>query len=235
MSAVLATSFAVVGNVYAANQDGSGVPAKKDVVQTQTQTENKGVESEISVQNGNVKSPAGVGAGTQVEQRMQDGSGIANQNRVQNEAGAPGQGKQEGGNAQGKSVVANAVQEILQIAQRNGGIGQQIRVIAQTQTQNQEKLEAGLKKVQDRSGLVKFLVGPQYSEINNTKKVLEQNREQLKNLNQIKNQLSNQSDQEKLKEQISLIEQSNLEIETTLNDSQKGVSLLGWAFRLFAN
>jgi len=134
---------------------------------------------------------------------------------------------------QRRSEVANAVQEILQVAENNSEIGQQIKTIAQTQAQNQEKLESSLQKVQNRSGLAKFFVGPDYKEINNANKLLEQNREQIKQLNQIKNQLVDQNDQEKLTEQVQLIEQTNQEIENVLDVSQKGFSLFGWLFRLF--
>ena len=134
---------------------------------------------------------------------------------------------------QRRSEVASAVQGILQVAERDGGIGQQVKIIAQTQVQNQEKLEAVLQKVQNRSGFAKFFVGPNYSEINNAKKLLEQNREQIKQLSQVKNQLVNQDDQQKLTEQIQLFEQSNQEIENSLNTSQKGFSLFGWMFKLF--
>ena len=50
---------------------------------------------------------------------------------------------EEGGSAmaeQRRSQVANAVHEMLQVAERNGGIGEQVRVIAQAQNQNQEQL-----------------------------------------------------------------------------------------------
>lgn len=135
---------------------------------------------------------------------------------------------------QRSSVVAGAVQEILQVAERDSGVGQQIKTIAQTQTQNQGELETSLQKVQSRGGLAKFFVGPDYGEINNTKKLLEQNREQIKQLDQVKSKLVNQSDQQKLTEQVQLFEGTNQQIETSLNEAQKGFSLLGWMFRLFA-
>ena len=134
---------------------------------------------------------------------------------------------------QRRSQVANAVQEMLQVAERNGGIGQQVKTIAQAQNQNQEKLETSLQKIQNRNGFTKFFIGPNYGEINNAKKILEQNREQAEQLNQLKNQLSNQGDEQILTEQLQLLEQANLEIKNSLNSSEKDFSLLGWMFRLF--
>ena len=135
---------------------------------------------------------------------------------------------------QRRSVVANAVQEIVKVADRNGGIGQEIKVIAQTQTQNQEKLETGIQKIQSRSGFAKFFIGPNYSEIKSSQKLLEQNREQIQKLNEARTQIVNQGDQLQVIEQIQALEQVNQQIETLLSESQKGFSLFGWLFRIFS-
>jgi hypothetical protein len=66
---------------------------------------------------------------------------------------------------------------MLNLANRNGGIGQEIKIIAQAQNQNQEKIENGLLKVQSRNGLAKFFIGPKDSEIKNTKELLTQKQE----------------------------------------------------------
>ncbi len=135
---------------------------------------------------------------------------------------------------QRRSEVANAVQELLQIADRNGGIGQQVRVIAQNQVQNQEELEKSLQQIQNRSKFVKFFVGPNYNEINKAKKILEQNRDQINQLNQIKNEISDQNDIQNLNQQIQVLEQINLEIENFLETSQKGFSLFGWLSKILS-
>lgn len=135
---------------------------------------------------------------------------------------------------QRSSVVANVVQEIVKVAERNGGVGQEIKTIAQAQVQNQGKLETSLQKVQSRSGFTKFFVGPNYRGINNSKKLLEQNREQIKQLDEIQNQITNKNDKQKLTKQVQLLEQANQEMETSLNEAKKGFSLFGWAFKVFA-
>jgi len=203
---VLATILAIAGNAYAVGQN-----------------------------NG-----SGAGTGNQTPQQTQisdqsEGNQVQNQNQIQNQGETNQiQNNEQEMAVQRKSQVADAVQEMLQVAERNGGIGQQVRTIAQAQNQNQEKLETSLQKVQSRSGLAKFFVGPNYGEINSAKKILEQNREQIQQLNQIKNQLINWSDQQQLTEQTQLLEQANLEIENSLNASQKGFSLFGWLFRAFS-
>ena len=135
---------------------------------------------------------------------------------------------------QKRSQVADAVQTMLQIAERNGGIGQQVRVIAQTQNQNQAKLDQNIEKIQSRSGFAKFFIGPNYGEIKDAQKTLEQNKEQIRQLNQIRTQLSNQGDRQQLTEQIRILEQANQDIETSLSNAQKGFSLFGWLNNLLS-
>jgi hypothetical protein len=144
------------------------------------------------------------------------------------------QGKGKSTSEQRRSQVATAVQAMLQIADRNGGIGQQLRTIAQNQNQNQEKLEKNMEKIQSRSGIVKFFIGANYGEIKNAQKTLEQNKEQIKQMNQLRTQLSNQGDQQQLSEQIKVLEQSNQEIETLIEDAQGGFSLFGWLNKIIS-
>jgi len=232
---ILIVTFTLAGVVYAVDQNSpSGIRA-----QQQVQVLNQGEDGQTQKQNNEptqsgTDNQAGIVTQTRNQQQTQnqgEESQIQNQEQVRTQT----QAQQESATSeQRRSQVANAVQEMLQVAERNGGIGQQVRTIAQNQNQNQEKIEASLQKVQSRSGFAKFFVGPNYGEINNAKKMLEQNREQIQQLNQIKNQLVNQGDQQQLTEQIQVLEQANLQIENSLGTAQKGFSLLGWMFRWFA-
>ncbi|MDD5145105.1 MAG: hypothetical protein PHW72_03205 [Candidatus Pacebacteria bacterium] len=216
----VASVFAVMQGSNKSDENG------QNQVQQQVQTSNQGESTQLQVQT-----EEQLQSGEISGQNSQNNSQLKDQN--QNKA----QGEESQSNSLGeqrRSRVANAVQEMLQIADRNGGIGEQVRVIAQAQNQNQEKLEASIEKVQKRGGLVKLLVGPDYTEIKNAKKILEQNREQIQQLNQVQNQFSNQDDKQSLLEQIQLLEQTNSEIEETVNNSERGFSLFGWMFKFFA-
>ncbi len=225
-ASLLLSAFVFAADVFAANQ-GAGKP--------------------IQVQS---NQQAQMGDGTQIRQKLQDageaGGQAQNQNQIQNQGeenqiqanekqGA--QNQNSAGNAtaaQRKSQVANAVREMLQIAERNEGIGEQVRIIAQAQNQNQEKVEANLEKIQSRNGFAKFFIGPHYGEINNAKRTLEQNKEQIKQLDKIRGQVYGQNDWQTLTEQIQSLEQANLQTENSLEESQKGFSLFGWMFKWFA-
>lgn len=176
---------------------------------------------------------------------LTQGNQIQNQNQVQNqgeEVQLQNQQQQAlrdmGTNApeaavQRRSQVATALQAILQLAEKNEEIGPQVREIARVQNQNQERLELALEKLQSRSALARFFVGPDYGQIGETQKILEQNRLKLQELNQIRTQLTNQADQQNLVLQIQLLEQVNTQFQNALNKSAGGFSLFGWMFRLF--
>lgn len=133
-----------------------------------------------------------------------------------------------------RSRVANTVQEILQVAERNEGIGSQIRVIAQNQNRNQEKIESGIQKIKNRNPLTRFFVGPDYKEINKVQEIVEQNSQQIEQLIQIKDQFIESGDKEQLTEQIESLKQANLEVEDSLQETQKGFSLFGWLSKLIS-
>jgi len=226
---VLIFVFVIATGVYAEGQNSK--MGNDDQVLQQVQVTNKVEDSQTKTQEKEQVQQ-------QTQEKLREENKIEDQAEVQNQDENKDEEKQlQTGSAmaeQRRSQVANAVQEMLQVAERNGGIGEQIKTIAQNQNQNQEKIEMSLQKVQKRSGFAKFFIGADYGEIKNAKKLLEQNQEQAQQLDQIKNQLLNQSDQQQLTEQIKALEQNNLQIEDSLETSQKGFSLFGWMFRLFS-
>lgn len=175
----------------------------------------------------------GQGLTNQVENQNQaqnqgEDSQLQNQAQTETKSGASEMGVQR------RSKVATAVQEMLQIADRNDGIGQQVREIAQAQNQEFAGAEASLTRAQERSGFARFFIGPNYGEINSAEKRMENIQTKIQELNQLKNQLSNSGDQQLLEQHIQNLEQVKTELQSQLQEEQKGFSLLGWAFRLFA-
>lgn len=190
-------------------------------------TPTQGVQAGNAVNTNEQNAVKNQGENTQIQTQEQ--------NTVQTKDGVTDKtsnGKSSNSSEQRKSQVASAAQAMLQIADRNSGIGQQVKVIAQNQNQNQIKLEKNVEKIQDRGGFAKFFIGANYGEIKDAQKTLEQNKEQIKQLNQIRTQLSNQGDQQQLTEQIKVLEQANQEIETLITDAQEGFSLFGWLNRI---
>lgn len=133
---------------------------------------------------------------------------------------------------QRRSQVANAIQNMIRISEKNEGIGEQVRVIAQNQNRIHIDLEKNLEKIQERSRVMNFLVGPNYKAINQAKKIMTENKEQIQQLKEVKQQLQNELDVEELAEQIKQLEQVQIDAENDLKNVKKGFSLFGWLNKL---
>ncbi len=134
---------------------------------------------------------------------------------------------------QRRSQVANAVHQMLQVADRVGGIGEQVRVVAQSQQQNHEEVENELDKIKDRSGFAKFFIGPKYEEIEKAKDLIKQDKEKITKLEELKSTLTSEEDKVKVDEQISIIKGAITEVEKIVGEEQTGFSLFGWLAKIF--
>lgn len=231
--ALVLASLLIAPSALAANQ-GAG-----------TSTGQQGIhEPGTGIANPEVKEQGqgtGQGVANQVESQTQsqtqnqgENTQLQNQNQIQVETQS---GSRQGSSAkaiQRRSMIANSVQQMLQIADRNSGVGQQVREIAQAQNQDFESAEASLIRAQERSGFAKFFIGPNYGKIYDAEQKMEKIQERIQEINQLKTQLDNSGDQQLLEEHIKSLEQVKTELQSQLEEEQDGFSLFGWLFRAFA-
>ena len=195
-------------------------------VPTKRMLKNQGEEQKNAVQ---------LQQNAQTGQRAINGNAQGNQTKSgQLETTSKGQNQASDKATQRRSRVANAVQEMLQVAERNQGVGQQIRTIAQAQNQNQEKIETEMKQVKNRGRLKKFFFGPDYKNLNSVEDRLANHEQKLEELKQIANQVTNEADVIKLQEQITVMEQVKDELEKETIEERKGFSLFGWLNRMIS-
>jgi len=146
-----------------------------------------------------------------------------------------GQGLQ-GGNQEPvsrRSRISNASQFMLEVAERNQGVGQQIQNITQNQTQAQEEAENALESAQKRSGFMKFLIGPDYIQLKKVANRLEQHNQNLEQLKELKSDIESEEDVALFEDQIQTMEEIRQEMEIQLKENDSGFSLFGWMNRLF--
>lgn len=219
----------------------TGTMEEKNVetVQQQNQAEEKEIQNQIAEENGkNVDIGNDEDKGkteadeTNAKQNKgeETGNDLENGQKVQNQINQ----NQENQGEQTRSRVANAVQEMLVVANRSGGIGQQIKEIAQNQEQNQKGIETELNKAKERSGLVKFIIGPDYKELKKVENRLKNHSKDLKELKELRDQLTDDADKDIMVQQIQVMQQVQTELENEVNEEKKGLSLLGWLFKRFA-
>ncbi|MFA5152017.1 MAG: hypothetical protein WC554_05610 [Clostridia bacterium] len=207
LATVLVLPVLVMAQSENASVNASTEPAQNEV-STQTATQNAGEESQLQV---NVATQAGEEVGEQQYQPKSETAGSRS------------------------SEVAKAVQSMVEVANRvnNPSVGEQIRDIARAQNEAEDSANKALDKVQERSGFVKFLIGSNFAQIKEVKKIMEQNQVRVRELQQIMLQLDNEADQTELQNQINVLEIQNLNLANQLDEMDGGFTLFGWLVRWF--
>jgi len=182
-------------------------------VQNQVKTQNAGEESQLQVK-------------TQEQESQGDSQGGQ---------GTPKDGSPRNEMAQEKmSTVANKVDELLMIKTTQGGIGEQVKKLAQAQKQAQVEIEGELDKVNGRGNLIKALIGPNYGALKNAEKIMEQNQLRIKELSQLQIQLTSQADITLVQATIQALTEQNTALQDQVVLETQSKSMFGWLFKLFA-
>jgi len=194
---------------------------------------------------------AGVGVVQKVEASFPQANKVQNQNQVQleNKSGESqlevatqeqeGQGETKPNNRsetarENMSDVAARVEELLTVREGGGGIGEQVRMIAQEQKMAQEQIREETNRLESRKGLLKKIVGPDYKAIKTMEGLMEQNRLRIQNLEQIAGQLQNQADLETVQAAIAALQEQNSSLQEQVTAEENSGSLLGWLMKLLA-
>lgn len=129
---------------------------------------------------------------------------------------------------QRRSKVANAVQAMLQVADREQGVGEQIRVVAQSQNQNQNQIEANMETIKNRGRLRKFFFGPDYKNLNKVEDNLADMADKIQQLKDLAGEIDDSTNAAKLQDQIKALEEVKSSWEQEAQEATKGFSLFGW-------
>ena len=175
--------------------------------QNQVETQNQGEDSQLEINN-------------QEQENLNDGRGEGLENRNPN-------------TIENMSEVAKQVQQLLQVG-AEGGIGEQVRQIAQEQNQAQTQIQKQLNKLESKGKFARLLTGTDYGAIKNIKAQLVQNQVRIEQLTQLQNQLSNQSDLTMVQETIQALIQENTSLQERITAEEQTKSMFGWLFRFFA-
>lgn len=177
------------------------------------------IESNTSVQSGK-------GSAT-VET---EGKVNAENQKSKTEAGTTENTNQKGGevSVSSQSEVALFVQELLKVADRERGIGAQVRVIAQEQQKSSETSANAIAKVESRSKLKTFFVGSDYKNLGTLRSEMVKTEAQIKQLEQLATKAVTASAKATLTAQIAVLKAAQLKLNTFIEAHAKTFSLFGW-------
>ena len=131
------------------------------------------------------------------------------------------------------SDVAKSVQELLASSERQGGIGQDIRDIAQEHQSNQEKLDQDLADVNSRGGLTKFLWGANKAALSSVEDEASQIDARITRLKALQGTVVDEADAEILANLIEDLEGQRNDLLETVEAEGSNQGVLGWMRRLF--
>ena len=129
--------------------------------------------------------------------------------------------------------VSDQVHELINTVGAKGGIGQQVKEIAQNQVKNQESIKSELAQLQLRKSFVKFFLGSDKKTLQNINEELEQSKLLIKQLEELKTQTKNSADLTQLQETIDLITYQNTSLQEKIDQEGKVNGMFGWFAKLF--
>lgn len=199
------------------------------------------------------------GQGSQQQDRVQDSATyedsvvVPQGNQVQNQVQTQNAGEdsqlnvntqeslQANGDSQGRSdtarqsmsTVAQKVEELLEVGGAQGGIGQQVKTIAQQQKQAQGEMMGQLSKLESRQGLMKKLFGADLKAIKNLKQQMEQNQLRIQELQELQNQVTNKAEEIQIQELVHALVEQNTSLGEQIQAEEQVGSVFGWLLKLF--
>ena len=132
-----------------------------------------------------------------------------------------------------RSVVANFVQSLLAVADREGGIGQQVKAIAQQQNDTKDTVTNEITAVESRSKVKTFFLGSDYKNLGDLRSQMVQTRNQIDQLKRLADKADNDQDKADLQTQIQILEQEQTKVDGFITQNENQFSLFGWAVKLF--
>ncbi|MES3005620.1 MAG: hypothetical protein V4664_01590 [Patescibacteria group bacterium] len=132
-----------------------------------------------------------------------------------------------------RSVVSTFVHSLLSVADREGGIGAQVRVIAQSQNDSATTTATAIAKVEGRGSVRTFLLGSDYKNLAVIRKEIATTTANIARLEALLDQTTNETDRAELNVQIQALEAEQAKVSAYVTAHQDVFSLFGWFNRLF--
>lgn len=129
--------------------------------------------------------------------------------------------------------VSDQVHQLIETVGAKGGIGQEVKDIAQNQTKLQDEIKSDYTQLNSRGTMAKFFVGSDKKLIKSMEQKMEQNRLMIQQLEELKLQTKNAGDLQQLQETIDLMTYQNTSLQEKIDREGKINGMFGWLLNLF--
>jgi hypothetical protein len=134
---------------------------------------------------------------------------------------------------QHRSAVANVVQELIKIGDRDIIIGEEVKTVAQEEKGQSEIIKEKMDNVENRSGFKTFFIGSDYKNLGELRSELVTSQNHLDRLNKALERATSETIETDLEEQIAELETIKTKAESFVKENESKFSLFGWVVRLF--
>ena len=126
------------------------------------------------------------------------------------------------------SNVAVEVQSLLSVSERTGGIGQEIRAIAQAQQNTQASIAGELQQVESRNRLVRWIIGPDQDALTALNARQAEIDERIAQLQVLQLEAEDETTQQALENALIALEQQQILLDEKIETVQNETNLWGW-------
>lgn len=132
-----------------------------------------------------------------------------------------------------RSIVADVVLSLKALADRDGGIGEEVRKVAQEQASSSEHAAEAMAKVEARSVLLTFLFGADFKNLGTLRSELATTQNHIDQLTRAKAKAVSADVKAGIDAQISALQKANADASAFVEAHADTFSVFGWFTRLF--
>jgi len=131
------------------------------------------------------------------------------------------------------AVVSAFVHNLKTLADRSGGIGAQVRVIAQEQDQSASTTVEAMNKIEHRNALLSILFGTDGQSVVTLKAVLASTTQQILALQALASSTPDVALRADLNSQITVLQNEQAKLQAFVDTNDNRFSLFGWLLKMF--
>lgn len=133
-----------------------------------------------------------------------------------------------------RSAVASFVQSLLAVANREGGIGKQVRAVAMSEQDSASTSANAIAKVEGVGGLHALFLGSDYHSLGQLRSEMATTSANIAKLKDLLSNATSDSDKAELSAQIQVLEDSQAQVAAFVQSHESQFSFFGWFTKIFA-
>lgn len=132
-----------------------------------------------------------------------------------------------------RSAVADVVLSLRALADRDGGIGDEVREVAREQASSSEHIAEAMAKVEARGALLTFLFGADFKNIGELRSELATTQNHIRQLTEAKSGAASADVKAGIDAQITALQKANADAGAFVQAHEETFSIFGWFAKLF--